>query len=81
MEHRIDQSANDPMVRVTRPKGLAWALLALLTCPCHLPLVAFLLAGTSAGAFLGEHMGLATISALVLFGMSCLFAIRSLKRN
>lgn len=77
----MDQSANDPVVRGARPKGLAWALLALLTCPCHLPLVAFLLAGTSAGAFIAENMGLATLSAVILFGVSCLFAIRSYKKD
>lgn len=81
MENRSPQSANDPSVPRTRPLGLAWALLALLTCPCHLPVVAFLLAGTTAGAFIGDHMALATLSAAVLFGLSCLLAFRAMKKN
>ncbi|EKQ3587292.1 broad-spectrum mercury transporter MerE, partial [Salmonella enterica subsp. enterica serovar Infantis] len=35
--------------------GYLWGALAVLTCPCHLPILAAVLAGTTAGAFLGEH--------------------------
>ena len=31
--------------------GYLWGALAVLTCPCHLPILAIVLAGTTAGAF------------------------------
>ena len=34
-----------------------WGELAVLTCPCHLLILAVVLAGTTAGTFLGEHLG------------------------
>jgi EAL domain-containing protein (putative c-di-GMP-specific phosphodiesterase class I) len=37
--------------------GYLWGALAVLTCPCHLPILAVVLAGTTAGAFIGEHWG------------------------
>ncbi|MDW2127692.1 broad-spectrum mercury transporter MerE, partial [Vibrio sp. 2033] len=37
--------------------GYLWGALAVLTCPCHLPILAIVLAGTTAGAFIGEHWG------------------------
>lgn len=75
----MGQRTSGEIVGSRRPWGFAWALLALLTCPCHLPLVVFLFAGTTAGAFMGEHMGLAAASGIVLFGLSSLFAFRSFK--
>ena len=36
--------------------GYLWGALAVLTCPCHLPILAIVLAGTTAGAFIGEHL-------------------------
>ncbi|HHK3947716.1 TPA: broad-spectrum mercury transporter MerE, partial [Pseudomonas aeruginosa] len=33
--------------------GYLWGALAVLTCPCHLPILAIVLAGTTAGAFIG----------------------------
>lgn len=38
-------------------RAYAWGVLAALTCPCHLPILAAVLAGTTAGAFLSEHWG------------------------
>ena len=35
--------------------GYLWGALAVLTCPCHLPILAVVLAGTTAGAYIGEH--------------------------
>ncbi|GAA5090836.1 broad-spectrum mercury transporter MerE [Paenalcaligenes hermetiae] len=37
--------------------GYLWGALAVLTCPCHLPILAIVLAGTTAGAFIGEPSG------------------------
>nr|WP_228285644.1 broad-spectrum mercury transporter MerE [Klebsiella pneumoniae] len=48
--------------------GYLWGALAVLTCPCHLPILAIVLAGTTAGAFIGEHWG---IAALTLTGWHC----------
>ena len=39
--------------------GYLWGALAVLTCPCHLPILAIVLAGTTAGAFIGEVLGIA----------------------
>lgn len=36
-----------------------WAVLALLSCPCHLAVILPLLAGTSVGAYLIRHQSLA----------------------
>ncbi|MCA1852454.1 MAG: mercury resistance protein [Beggiatoa sp.] len=43
------------------------ALLALLTCPCHLVLLAVLLSGSAAGALLTEHFDVALMFFSVLF--------------
>ncbi len=37
--------------------GYLWGALAVLTCPCHLPILAIVLAGTTAGAFIGGALG------------------------
>ena len=47
--------------------GYLWGALAVLTCPCHLPILAAVLAGTTAGAFLGEHWGVAALALTGLF--------------
>jgi mercuric ion transport protein len=39
----------------------------VLTCPCHLPILAVVLAGTTAGAFLGEHWVIAALGLTGLF--------------
>ena len=36
--------------------GYLWGALAVLTCPCHLPILAVVLAGTTAGAFIGDTL-------------------------
>ena len=48
-----------------------------VTCPCHLPIWIAVLAGTSAGAFLGEHWGLAALALTGLFVASALAAMRA----
>ncbi|KAF0996426.1 transporter [Geobacillus sp. TFV-3] len=44
-----------------------WAVLALLSCPCHLAVILPLLAGTSVGAYLIRHESLAISLFTVLF--------------
>lgn len=50
-----------------RVKGLLLLGLALLTCPCHLPLLLLVLAGTGLGALLAAHLGLAVAVLTVVF--------------
>lgn len=64
-------SARDPTWR-----GYLWGALAALTCPCHLPALAAMLAGTTAGASIGEHWG---IAAMALTGLFVLFLTRALR--
>ncbi|MEG3386168.1 broad-spectrum mercury transporter MerE [Salmonella enterica] len=53
--------------------GYLWGALAVLTCPCHLPILAIVLAGTTAGAFIGEHWGIAalTLTGLTIYQTIC----------
>src|SRR5256885_14019305 len=51
--------------------GYLWGGLAVLTCPCHLPILAVVLAGTTAGAFLGEHWVIAARSEERRVGKEC----------
>lgn len=46
------------------------AMLAFLTCPCHLPILIFLLSGTAAGAFLEQNPGRAILLLLPVFALS-----------
>ena len=43
------------------------AAIAVLTCPCHLPILLVVLGGTALGAVVSEHQGLAAIALTVLF--------------
>ncbi|MGR0140746.1 broad-spectrum mercury transporter MerE, partial [Pseudomonas sp. RSP] len=38
-------------IKIPRWRAYTWGVLAALTCPCHLPVLALLLSGTAAGAF------------------------------
>ncbi|MXS77393.1 mercury resistance protein [Nitrosomonas sp. JL21] len=73
-----------------RWRAYVWGTLAVVSCPCHLPLLALLLSGTVAGAFLAEHflMAFGLLSLLFLvFLRAVLHALRndktaeSLRRN
>ena len=44
--------------------------IAVLTCPCHLPILLVLLSGTAAGAFLAENLVLAAVLLLAVFVLS-----------
>jgi mercuric ion transport protein len=57
--------------------GYAWGVLAALTCPCHLPVLALLLSGTAVGALISDHMGLAVIVGVALFGTFIALAMRA----
>jgi hypothetical protein len=67
----------------TETKGLAWVVGAFLICPCHLPLTlglgATLLAGTAAGAALGEHPFIAGTVLTVAWGAATWHGLRLLR--
>ncbi|MFU7899054.1 broad-spectrum mercury transporter MerE [Pseudomonas aeruginosa] len=60
-------------------RAYAWGVMAALTCPCHLPLLAAVLAGTSAGAALAEHWGIAALALAVLFLLALTRALRAFR--
>lgn len=59
--------------------GYLWGALAVLTCPCHLPILAAMLAGTTAGAFLGEHWGVAALALTALFVLAVARLLRAFR--
>ena len=71
-------NASGPDASVPRRplRAYLWGALAVLSCPCHLPIVAVVLAGTSAGAFLSDHW---VVAALALTGLFVLSATRVLR--
>jgi mercuric ion transport protein len=65
--------------QTSRVRGYVWGVLAALTCPCHLPVLALLLSGTAAGALMTRYMGLAVIVGLALFATFVVLAMRAFK--
>lgn len=57
------------------------AALAVVSCPCHLPIWIAVFSGTSAGAVLGEHWGLAAVALTGLFVASAAGAMRMFGRK
>ncbi len=62
-------------------KGYLLAGLAIVTCPCHLVIVVPLLSGTVAGAFLNEHIVVASLLLLLVFILSSVGALRLLRSS
>jgi mercuric ion transport protein len=62
-----------------RWRGYTWGLLAVLTCPCHLPVLALLLSDAAAGAVVGAHMGVAALVLAVLFALFLAAALRAFR--
>lgn len=54
--------------------------LALVTCPCHIPLFLALLGGTALGAALSDHIVAALIALTGLFVLSVWAALRLFTR-
>jgi mercuric ion transport protein len=67
--------------QVPRRSGFGWAALAALTCPCHVPLLALLFAGTAAGAFLDQHLSTVLALMSVVFVPALGLAIRRLNQS
>ncbi len=55
--------------------------IAVLTCPCHLPILLLLLSGTAAGAFLSQNLGIAFLLLLPVFLLSGFATWRLLDRS
>jgi len=65
-----------PVVR-QRIGTYLFTALALMTCPCQLPVWIALLAGTTAGAYLSEHWGIAALALTALFALCARRALRA----
>jgi mercuric ion transport protein len=63
----------------SRRRGHVYAVLALVTCPCHLPILAVLLSGSAVGAFLNDHFAMAITIFSLLFVCSLVAAVRALR--
>jgi len=55
------------MKREVTTRNKLGAYLAMLTCPCHIPMLLALTAGTAAGTWLGRYNSLLYVVAAVLF--------------
>jgi mercuric ion transport protein len=64
----------------SRPLGYLLALLAFLTCPCHLPIWIVLFAGSAFGAVLNENLMIAGVILIVVFILCGVGAMRRLKK-
>jgi mercuric ion transport protein len=54
--------------------------LAVVTCPCHLPLLLAVLAGTSVAGVLSQHVGLTVLGLTLIFLPALLLGFRALGR-
>lgn len=59
-----------------KAKGYWLALAAALTCPCHVPLLAFALTGTAAGALLADNI----VAALAVMALAFVPSLRGAMR-
>lgn len=65
-----------------RPRSLKGYLLlglAFVTCPCHLPLLLAVLAGTALAGTLSQYLWIAAAALTVIFLASLLLGLRALK--
>lgn len=70
-----------PQPTAKKLPGYLWTGLAVLVCPCHLPLIIGALAGTAAGALLSAHWVLGLVGLVCMFLVSAAQAWRKLSRN
>jgi mercuric ion transport protein len=52
------------------------AVVAVLACPCHLPIWLALLSGTALAGAISDHLGVAVVALTVLFIASAWAAVR-----
>ena len=55
--------------------------IAALACPCHVPLVLILFAGTTLGAWMSQHSVVVTLVMLGVFVVSLLYGLRGFNRQ
>ena len=67
---------NAPQTPRQRVTAYLFTALALVTCPCHLPIWLALLAGATAGAYLSGHWGIAALALTGLFVLSLARVLR-----
>lgn len=60
----------------TNTQKFAW-IVAAITCPCHIFILAILLAGTTAGALINSYFIPLVVIFSILFAMSILKAIKT----
>jgi len=60
-------------------KGYLLLGLAFVTCPCHLPLLLAILAGTGLAGALSQYFGLAFVALSVIFVVSLFLGLRALR--
>ena len=60
-------------------KGYFLLGLAFVTCPCHLPLLLAVLAGTGLAGALSQHFWLIFLALSVVFVASLMYGIKTLK--
>lgn len=69
-------------LRSVQPRSLKGYLLlglAFVTCPCHLPLLLVILAGTGLAGALSEYFWLAVLALSAIFVVSLSLGLRALK--
>ena len=57
-------------------KGYLLLGLAFLTCPCHLPILLVILAGTGLGVYLRENLALTAIALTGIFIVSLMLGLQ-----
>lgn len=60
-------------------KGYLLLGLAFLTCPCHVPILLAVLAGTGLASILSQYLGVAVVTLTVIFIGSLVLGLRALK--
>ncbi len=63
----------------TSVKGYLLLGLAFVTCPCHLPILLAILAGTGLASALSQYVGLAVLLLSVVFVASLWLGLRTLR--
>lgn len=56
-----------------------FALITIISCPCHIPILLAVLSGTSLGLLLAAHTVLALILFSLVFGASLAMLLRRLR--
>ena len=72
------------MTTPARPRSLKGYLLlglAIVTCPCHLPILLLVIAGTGMAGVLTQYLGLAILALTAIFLVSLVWGLRILKAD